>query len=87
MTSSNRCAEMLLAIEMLMNTRIISKDIETLIDTLATMKQTGAPPTAPLRTMPSGQQCADVFPRGLADSNGPVPAPRTATMATATAIR
>ena len=55
--------EMMLAIEMLMNTRIMSRDIEQLIDTLADLENTGKAPEAPLRTLPSGQQIADTYPR------------------------
>jgi hypothetical protein len=52
-----------LATEMLVNTRIITNDLETLIDSLAAIRQTGAPPLPSLRTNPQGFLVADVFPR------------------------
>lgn len=52
-----------LATEMLMNTRIITNDLETLIDSLAAVRQTGAAPLPSLRTNASGFLVADVFPR------------------------
>ena len=56
---------------MLMNTRIMSRDIETLIDTLATIKKDGVPPLSPVKVLPSGQQYVQTYPRTLADQNGP----------------
>jgi hypothetical protein len=52
-----------LATEMLMNTRIITNDLETIIDSLAALRQTGAAPLPALRTNASGFTVADVFPR------------------------
>jgi hypothetical protein len=52
-----------LATEMLVNTRIITNDLETLIDSLAAIRQTGVPPLVPLRSNAHGFRVADVFPR------------------------
>ncbi len=52
-----------LATEMLVNTRIITNDLETLIDSLAAIRQTGAAPLPSLRTNADGFRVADVFPR------------------------
>jgi len=52
-----------LATEMLVNTRIISNDLETLIDSLAAVRVSGAAPQPSLRTNASGFLVADVFPR------------------------
>jgi len=62
---------MLQAVEMLMNTRIVSRDIEQLIDTLATVESTGKPPQVSIKALSSGQQYAEVFPLSMADSKGP----------------
>ena len=52
-----------LATEMLVNTRIITNDLETLIDSLAAVRQTGAAPVPSLRPNSHGFLVADVFPR------------------------
>jgi hypothetical protein len=52
-----------LATEMLVNTRIVTNDLETLIDSFAAIRQTGAPPLPSLRTNSCGFLVADVFPR------------------------
>lgn len=52
-----------LATEMLVNTRIITNDIETLIDSLAAIRQTGAAPVPCLSTNSHGDLVAHVFPR------------------------
>ena len=52
-----------LATEMLVNTRIVTNDLETLIDSLAAIRQTGAAPLPSLRTNAHGFHVADVFPR------------------------
>jgi hypothetical protein len=57
--------------EMIMNTRIISSDLENLIDVLATVRDTGAPPAVPIRDGVGGRAVASVFPRMMSDSRGP----------------
>jgi hypothetical protein len=58
------------AVAMIMNTKIIGKDLETLVDIFCTLRDTGAPPTIPTRDQ-DGTVVADVFPRAFADSKGP----------------
>jgi len=51
----------------------MSRDIETLIDTLSTIRDTGSPPNGDkaIRTLASGQKIADTFPLSMSDKNGP----------------
>ena len=61
----------LVATEMIMNTKIISADLENLIDVFATLRDTGAPPVVPIREGVGGRSVASVYPRLMADSRGP----------------
>jgi carotenoid cleavage dioxygenase-like enzyme/acyl-CoA reductase-like NAD-dependent aldehyde dehydrogenase len=68
-----RAIEPALAAEMVMNTSYLVRDLETLIDTLATIQSDGRPPAPNVRALASGQLVADVFPRPWvpADRLGP----------------
>ena len=60
------------ATEMIMNTSVIGRDLETLADTYIEMAAGGKPPRVPVRTdAVSKQAIADVFPRTLPDRAGP----------------
>ena len=59
------------AVQLILNTRVIGKDLETLVDIFCTLRDTGAPPPVPTREQPDGTVVADVFPRAFADSKGP----------------
>ena len=63
--------DVLLGTEMIMNTRIISADLENLVDVFATLRDTGAPPTVPIREGVGGRLVASVFPRLMSDTRGP----------------
>lgn len=62
--------EALHASEMLMNTAIVGKDLEMLVEVLAAIRDTGKAPQVPVRQAHS-QAVADVFPMTMADKAGP----------------
>jgi hypothetical protein len=67
-----------IAVEMILNTRLIGKDLETLVDVFCTLRDTGAPPVPTMRERASTSSkggnkamVADVFPRQFSDFKGP----------------
>ncbi len=61
----------MVATEMIMNTRIIGKDLETLVDVYCSLRDTGKPPVVPFHQDGENFVIADVFPRTRADRSGP----------------
>lgn len=51
------------AMSMITNMKILSSDIEVLLDTLSTIQATGAPPKVPMKPLANGQMVASVYPR------------------------
>eukprot|EP00929_Paragymnodinium_shiwhaense_P124172 TRINITY_DN9920_c0_g1_i1.p1 TRINITY_DN9920_c0_g1~~TRINITY_DN9920_c0_g1_i1.p1 ORF type:complete len:1103 (-),score=269.46 TRINITY_DN9920_c0_g1_i1:280-3588(-) len=65
--------EMAKAMSMIINMKVMSSDIEVLLDTLATVEATGAAPKVPVKPLANGQMVASVYPRPWApgDKGGP----------------
>ena len=60
----------LVATEMIVNTRVIARDLETLVDVFCHLRDTGKPPSVPVRNSDSNNAVANVFPRSMPDRNG-----------------
>lgn len=61
----------IVATEMIMNTRVISRDLESLVDVYCSLRDTGKPPMVQVHKGEGSSVVADVFPRTMSDRNGP----------------
>ena len=62
------------AVEMILNTRSIATDLESLVDVMCTLRDTNRPPAVPIRQGGQGEgsaRIARVFPRTMPESRGP----------------